>query len=408
MRKIEIVETRENNFTICVEKIYLHSRYYPFKEAERFIAENERIYKGKKHVLVYGVALGYHIIKLLEVLDDDCKLYVFDCDSEITKKCYEVGLLKGIESDNRVEVFLGYSKKILDKLQEKMKLVEDIIIYKPSIKCLPESYEDIKSLFRAYELAKIGIQRFGKIAKENYEYNTNVESYSMMEFYKSHSFKDKPIVVAAGGPSLENVLETLKSFRDKFYVFAIGQTLNILIKNGINPDAIVIIDPQEAVYDLHIKGYENLDIPLCFLSTASRWVISNYVGPKYIFFNSIDKSNNDDIIINTGKTVAVAALDIAVKSGTDKIILTGQDLAFINNKFHAGDESEDTLYNKSIVKVLGVNGKMLQTTSGMLEFKRNIEKIIKYNPQITFINCSQGAKIEGTMETELSQFYNNN
>lgn len=115
MRKIEIVEIRENNFIICVEKIYLYSRYYFFKEVERFIVENERIYKGKKYVLVYGVVLGYYIIKLLEVLDDDCKLYVFDCDSEIIKKCYEVGLLKGIESDNRVEVFLGYSKKIFDK-----------------------------------------------------------------------------------------------------------------------------------------------------------------------------------------------------------------------------------------------------------------------------------------------------
>ncbi|WP_270562945.1 motility associated factor glycosyltransferase family protein [Clostridium beijerinckii] len=408
MRKIEIVETRENNFTICVEKIYLHSRYYPFKEAERFIAENERIYKGKKHVLVYGLALGYHIIKLLEVLDDDCKLYVFDCDSEITKKCYEVGLLKGIESDNRVEMFLGYSKKFLDKLQEKMKLVEDIIIYKPSLKCLPESYEDIKSLFRAYELAKIGIQRFGEIAKKNYKYNTSIESYNISEFCSRYSFKDKPIVIAAGGPSLEDVLDTLKAFRDKYYVFAIGQTLNILVKNGINPDAIVIIDPQEAVYDLQIKGYENIDIPLCFLSTASRWVVSNYRGPKYIFFNSKDKNNKDDIIISTGKTVAVAALDIAVKSGADKIILAGQDLAFINNKFHAGDEIEDSLYNKSNVKVLGVNGKMLETTSGMLEFKRNIEKVIKDNPQITFVNCSQGAKIEGAVEADLSQFYHNN
>lgn len=38
-----------------------------------------------------------------------------------------------------------------------MKLVEDIIIYKLFIKCLFELYEDIKSLFRVYELVKIGI-----------------------------------------------------------------------------------------------------------------------------------------------------------------------------------------------------------------------------------------------------------
>lgn len=54
-----------------------------------------------------------------------------------------------------------------------------------------------------------------------------------------------------------------------------------------------------------------------------RWVILNYVGFKYIFFNSIDKSNNDDIIINIGKIVVVVVLDIVVKSGIDKIIFIG-------------------------------------------------------------------------------------
>lgn len=404
MRKIEIAETREDNFTICVDKIYLHSKYYPSKEAERFIAENENIYKGKKHVLIYGVALGYHVLKLLEMLDDDCKLYVFDFDSEIIKKSYDVSLLKKIENDNRVELFLGYSKKFLNKLKEKMKLVEDIIIYKPSLKCLPESYEDIKSLFRAYELAKIGIQRFGEIARENYEHNINIKSNTIGDFYNECSFKDKSIVIAAGGPSLESTLDALKYFRDKFYIFAIGQTLNMLIKNGIKPDAIVIIDPQEAVYESHIKGHEDLDVPLFFLSTASRLAVLNYKGPKYIFFNGKDKNNKDDIIINTGKTVAAAALDIAVKSGTDKIIFAGQDLAFVNNKFHAGDKIESEFLGCGI-KVKGINGEMLNTTSGMLEFKRNIEKVIKENPNVTFINCSQGARIEGTLEANLVQLY---
>ncbi|NMF03282.1 motility associated factor glycosyltransferase family protein [Clostridium beijerinckii] len=401
MRNIEIAKTRENNFTICVDKIYLHSKYYPFKEAEKFIIENKDIYIDKKYVVVYGLALGYHVIKLLEKLNSNCKVYVFDFDNEVVKKCADIGMLNEIKKDNRVELFLDYSKGFPNKLQEKMNLVEDIIIYKPSLKCLPESYELIKSLFRSYELAKIGIQRFGEIAKENYKYNTNRRNYKISEFYSKYSFKDKPIVIAAGGPSLENTLHTLKSFRDRFYIFALGQTLSILVKNAIKPDAIVIIDPQEDVYELHIKGHEDLDIPLCFLSTASRWVVSNYKGPKYIFFNDKDKNNKDDITINTGKTVAVAALDIAVKSGTDKIILTGQDLAFINNKFHAGDEIESSLYNKSTVKVLGVDGKMLKTTSGMLEFKRNIENIIKDNPKVTFINCSKGARIEGTLEGDL-------
>jgi hypothetical protein len=52
-----------------------------------------------------------------------------------------------------------------------MTLVEDIIINKPSLRFLPECYKDIKGLFKSYELAKIGIQRFRQMALENYEFN---------------------------------------------------------------------------------------------------------------------------------------------------------------------------------------------------------------------------------------------
>jgi hypothetical protein len=404
LRNIEVLKTKEGNVTLCIDKVYLHSKYYPLKEAERFIEENEKIYKDKKYIVIYGIGLGYHLIKLLQKVQNDCKLYIFDTDIEIIKICYDIGILKELEKDKRVELFLGYSKESLNKLHEKMTLVEDIIIYKPSLRVLPECYKDIKGLFKSYELAKIGIQRFRQMALENYEFNVKIK-HSIKDFFNTHNFKDKPIIIAAGGPSLEISLKILKDFRSKFYIFAIGQTLKILIDNMIKPDIIVIIDPQDVVYEKQLRGYENLNIPLCFLSTASKLAVENYKGHKYIFFNGRDKNNKDDIIINTGKTVAVAALDIAVKSGAEKIIFTGQDLAFINNRFHAGDKFEDSSYNISTTKVMGINGEMLKTTSGMLEFKRNIERIIQDNPKVIFINSSKGARIKGTLEADLEQFY---
>jgi hypothetical protein len=54
---------------------------------------------------------------------------------------------------------------------------------------------------------------------------------------------------------------------------------------------------------------------------------------------------------------------------------------------------------------MGINGEMLKTTSGMLEFKRNIERIIQDNPKVIFINSSKGARIKGTLEADLEQFY---
>ncbi|MCW6110442.1 hypothetical protein [Clostridium sporogenes] len=75
-------------------------------------------------------------------------------------------------------------------------------------------------------------------------------------------------------------------------------------------------------------------------------------------------------------------------------------MAFIDNKFYAGDD-ENIKENNFYQKVLGVEGTHLNTTSGMLEFKKGIEKLIEKNKDIKFINSSKGARIEGTIEMEL-------
>ncbi|APC85446.1 hypothetical protein NPD12_2749 [Clostridium botulinum] len=112
--------------------------------------------------------------------------------------------------------------------------------------------------------------------------------------------------------------------------------MDILMKNAIKPDVITILDPGEIVYN-QIKGYENLDIPFCFISTGSRLAVEAYKGPKYMFFNKECSYNKENIIVKIGKTVAIPTIDLAIKAGGHKIILCEQDMAFIDNKFHAGD-----------------------------------------------------------------------
>ncbi len=169
-------------------------------------------------------------------------------------------------------------------------------------------------------------------------------------------------------------------------------------------------DYSEIVYN-QIKGFENLDIPLCFLSTASRWAMANYNESKHMFYNEENHSN--DVIINTGKTVAIPTIDIAVKGGAKEIILVGQDLAFVNNKTHTDSFNESykdiNLTNEVkgevslFKKVEGVTGEILYTKSEYLNFKYYLELEIEHNPQVKFINCSSGARIKGTKEMKLDK-----
>jgi len=154
------------------------------------------------------------------------------------------------------------------------------------------------------------------------------------------------------------------------------------------------------------EGYENENIPLCFCAKASRWAASDYKGPKYIFNSTAD----DNIKIDTQETVAVSAMDIAVKCGAKKIILLGQDLAFTGNKSHTevfektyGFKDNDANRNK-IRTIKGVDGNRVNTAQGFIRFKFKIERLIRKNTHVKFINCSKGAFINGAEHMSLSDF----
>ncbi|WP_252246658.1 6-hydroxymethylpterin diphosphokinase MptE-like protein [Clostridium sp. ZBS4] len=397
-RKIQIINTRESNPTLLVGNIFINSKYYPTKEGEKFIELNEKFYKNKDVVMVYGLGLGYHINELLKRCNDNCKIYIFDADKEIIKVADNLGVLENVRKDKRVKIFENYSQKFLQDFMNISQLVDDILIYKPSVKLLHDEYMCLKNALEDYSISKIAVERFSEVMSENYEHNLKLKTRTLKEFFKRVNVTGETVIIVAAGPSLDYDINTLKTINGKVKIFSVGRALKTLMENEIKPDMITIIDSQEVVYN-QLKGYENLDIPLCFLSTASRWTVSNYNGPKYMFYN---EENKDDIIINTGKTVAVATLDIAIKGGAKEIIFVGQDLGFLDNKSHAGtinDVPEDDVYKK----VLSVNGSMINTNAGYMYFKRQIEKQIEQNPNVRFINCSKGARIKGTVEMKLEE-----
>lgn len=405
---IEINDTLDKVKTLRINNVFLHSKYRPLKEAAEFIFQNTLYYKNKKIVIIYGLGLGYHIAELLKVIDRNTIVYVFDFHDEIIKYCDKYGVLKQLKKDERIKLCLGYTKHNMLHFSETLKLVEDILIYKPSVKVLSTEYEDIKDSLNRLIISKKAYEKFHDIMIENESYNEKILCDDIKDFVNDGRYFNHPIILAAAGPSLDENVEVIKSINKNVSIFAVGSAVRTLVENNIIPDMICIIDSQEIVYN-QLRGYENLNVPLCFLSTASRWAVKNYKGPKFKFYN-YNKENN--IIINTGKSVATAILDIAIKIGANPIIFIGQDLAFLNNKTHTNSYDiiygEEDLINSDLIckEVLGVDGKKLKTSSGLLYFKYWIENRIKEETDVTFINCSKGAKIEGTIELPLEEVIN--
>lgn len=404
-RNIQLLNTKEEAYSLAVNNILLHSMYYPLKEAYNFAEYRAYEIKNKNHIVIYGVGLGYHIIELLKLIDEKSIVDLFDIDEEIVEIAKEYGVLKEILKDNRIRFFHGYSEKFMSSLSECIKQSDDFIVFKPALRVLVKEYTSFKEAMDRFEIGVIELERHGKLAQENLVLNNKIQYNTIEKFYESYNIKDKAVVIVGAGPSLSLNIEKLVKIRNKVNIFAVGSALRPLMRASIEPDMVTIIDPQEIVYN-QIQGYENLDIPLCFLSTASNLTITKYNGPKFKFYNS--KTENENIIIETGKSVATAALSIAIKGGANPIIFVGQDLAYLNNKAHCDDYTHgDYVISSLAKKVKGVDGSMLNTTAGWLYFKKWIEDKIAQNPQIRFINSSAGARIKGTIEMNLEKIFKN-
>lgn len=401
--RINVFDSKNGNKTLTVDGILLHSSYDPYSTALNFIDNNSEIYLDKKTIVVYGLGFGYHISALLSRIDNDCNIYVFEADLDVynTGKKYKV--YDSLKKDSRVHIFAGPNKQFFEMLKSKLNQVENIYLYTPSMNSIPEQFSSLKNVLFNFKIAVDGINQFKDVMQENLKTNESANYPTISDFYRDYKFEGESIIMVAAGPSLDLNIENLKKLQYKFKIFCVGTALRTLIKNDIVPSMICIIDPQEIVQQ-QLRGLENTNIPLCFLNTASRWAVSNYNGPKYIFFNSLNIF--DDIIINTGKTVAIPTIDIAVQGRVKEIILIGQDLAFIDGKSHTysinDTYSSHNLNHRQkkdpslMHKVLGVTGETLYTNSTYLNYKHFIELEIKNNPHIKFYNASSGAKIENT------------
>ncbi len=88
---------------------------------------------------------------------------------------------------------IGVSNDFFNNLNAVLKQIEDIIIYTPSIKVLPNQYSNIKYVFINFKMARDGINKFKHIIEENYKSNLKESYGTNKEFFNTYTFNDKKI-----------------------------------------------------------------------------------------------------------------------------------------------------------------------------------------------------------------------
>ncbi len=219
------------------------------------------------------------------------------------------------------------------------------------------------------------------------------------------AFRNKTVVLLAGGPSLDNALPWLQRHRQKMVVFAVSRIARQLLQAGIEPDFVFSVDPTELSFDISKEMFDfgNKTTFVCshhaVSSLVNQWCGPLlYLGSRLPWKSALNESNFN----SPGPTVTNTALNVAHEFGFTRIILLGVDLCFTKEGFtHAKGSNEHLAgprFNLTSLQVETNDGFMAPSSCDFVQAILNLGVQAK---QLTAKGCQiinvsgSAAKIEG-------------
>jgi len=420
LEAIDSIITKDGNKAIVVryksKEYRLNSSYKPAEEAKRWAKAYE--ITGINSVLsMFGLGNGEFARALINKMNDTSYLLIYEPSYDIfshTLKNYDI---TDIISNEKVLLFIeGINSGDFRKISSFLTSFTNLSTQK---QCIHPKYDEI--------FAESAV-KFYKDIKDNYiseVINTNTikklskrmidNIFCNMEFLKDSSSlaelkkilpDDIPAIIVAAGPSVEENIKELKRAKGRAVIFAVDSILKYLLNAGIEPDFVVTIDPNKSIR--HFTGKNPVSVPLIAYMEANHELLKLHKGKK-IFCSQNEFVN--EIYRNVGKippyiepsgSVAIVAFNVCLHLGIKEIILVGQDLAYKDNKTHAGRNNNVEFNPHTDVMVEGIHGESIRSRYDWHEYIRGYENIISQNPDITVIDAKKfGAKIIGTKVMDL-------
>ena len=251
--------------------------------------------------------------------------------------------------------------------------------------------------------------------------NTNrmIFSSNLMQLKKALDPKivqNIPVIIVSAGPSLDKNIHELKKAQGKAFIIAVDASIRTVLQAGVRPDLLCSIDPNSP--ERFFTGLDTKEIFWACNQLSNPTLLKKY-AKHILYYGSFGKRWNNTIkkevgydfpSVTSGGSVSTEAFMIALHLGFRKIILIGQDLAFVGGKTHtSGVENavrkyDEYLKRRHLVEVEGIDGTILQTDYQMWIYKQWFEKAIRINKEsIRVIDATEGgARIEGTEIQTLS------
>lgn len=397
--------------------IRINSMYNPQNEAEYWTKNIVDCYNNMLITCVmFGLGNGYFVRELLNAMDENDVIVLYEPSRKIFDNVLSNYDISDIISDERILIIVGeenfdeYRKCVYGIVGAENVTSAKIAIHPYYDMLFRDIKDEFMNVINKHIMDCIVLRNTynasGKIMVTNELYGIlNLKDSMVMYDLKEQmrAMSDETAIIVSAGPSLVKNINSLKLVGDGACIIAVDRIADVLLNEGIIPDAIVSVDSRFPLDKFQRDEWKDITLMCDFISNTE--VIKAhpkkkiYIGNTKFIKGIMEKINKQVPEIEMGGSVATVTAAICVELGFKNIILCGQDLAYGEGDItHADGLHEENLTGTGQdIYVEGVDGNMVRSRWDWTGYRYFFEKLIHNFPNINFIDGTEGgAKIKGT------------
>ena len=225
----------------------------------------------------------------------------------------------------------------------------------------------------------------------------------------------KRAVVVGSGPSLDSSIDDLKVLSKTHAIICGGSNYRVLLKNGIQPDFLVLVERADNVFDTYKSIYDEFGKTTTKLVTSSTCFsrLSELFVDTCIFYRpaltplAVFSESDREVISHEGPQAVCAAFSFAVDLQPDSVIMVGVDLGSSDENSKRASDAIGYSPRSWDDKVTGNLSDFAFTDRRLLDCRDMIAtriKSIETDLKDHIYNSSDGIFIDGTKPVTLSNY----